>query len=214
MSNIEDYDTTIQEIKTEVTNHEELKKDKVIRCADILEKNGYPTEKISRKLREDLKGFIHHDWLTRCLDAKFKNPAMVRTPPQKIAVTTDGTHTAEDDSTSTAREQYEKNKYYKNVPKGSSLKAGSKMVTPEQETEDVLQTNKETNEYIGTLKEQLQKQETEIRTMKDERLMHTSVSLHQNKFQELLNFISDKKIKRIFLDFDENMSVTRVRAEV
>lgn len=214
-SNVKNYNITIEDLKNDITNHDKTKREKIVAAAEWLEKDGYEKEKISTQITQDLDGYVTSTYIRQCLDAKYKNKNKARAP--KIAVTAGtGQQVADTEKVDPkkAREEYENNKYYKNVPKGSSLKSALSISEANRELEQTQLGNKEKNDYITSLQETNQQLSTKIAKLESERTQHTTVSLQKSMFEKVYNFISDKKVKRVLLDFDDNMSVVNVRADL
>lgn len=201
--------------------YETTKKQIINLAAELLEKLGYEHEKISIQIKKDLEGYTNKDYISHSLEEKFKNKNMARTPPEKILVAAGSNEQSTevpviDNKTKNqlAREEYEKNKYYKDVPKGNTFNKGSSLQQANEELETTVTSDKEQTEYIASLKQQVEQATHELKKIQNERIQHTTVNLPKLKFQDIYDLIIDKKVKRVFLDFDDNMTVTKARAEL
>jgi hypothetical protein len=70
--------------------------------------------------------------------------------------------------------------------------------------------NIDTTEIVNENRQLKQK----IDQMEHERNLHTTVIINKNLFGDLAQRIDDKTVKRIYLDFDENYTATKIRVEV
>lgn len=213
----EEKEAKIIELKKDVeTKYYGLKKPLIIEARDCLIKEGFQKKKVTVEIVRKLEGYISESYIRKCIDdPELKDESKIR---KQIELTTDGEQIESSDgdegnnenSSEAARAEYERNKYYRNMPSIKNTTMQPNVASSSVRTNDL-------NEQIGsdietqrTIRELKQK----IDTMETERSMHTTVIINKNIFDELTGFIEDKKVKRIYLDFDENYTVTKARVEV
>ena len=208
----EEKEAKIIELKKDIDNkYYGMKKPLIIEAKNALLKEGIQKERVTAEIVRKLEGYITEVYIRRCIDdPELKDQSKVR---KQIELTNTGEQvSSEEASDDTSRDkedyraEYEKNKYYKNMPpiQNNTLPANS-MMNQSQNSD-----NPQENNYLKIIAQLKQK----IETIESERSIHTTVLIDKRLFPDVLKFVEDKKIKRIYIDFDENMAATKVRAEI
>lgn len=143
-----EYDQVIELIKkNEKTmkdlsdKHEVSKKELVLKAKDILLKNNFKMENITKKIVEDLKGYVNGSYIRSLLEAEFKNQSKANRVPQVMATDgslvpdaqTNSTNETKEDKLKKARQEYEENKYYSGA-KNAAKTVNNSMISPNVET--------------------------------------------------------------------------------
>lgn len=218
------YLMKIEEIKTDEKQHDETKQQKIKDAADLLLKNGMQEDKISARIKQDLKDTVSSTYIGLCLDQKFKEKikiTKVKNDPEKIPVmqTTSGTSEVMDKGTVTnntpvdknkAAEDYEKNKYKLKPSDINSVKGSSALERANAELEGTQTNNNEKNQLIQSQQQQIDQLQGELRTRDNERSEHTIVTLPKEKFVEVTKYTTDETVKRILFHFNEDMVITHI----
>jgi hypothetical protein len=151
------YNVLLQTFRAELKEQERYKRDMILKLAQKLEEEKYPTSDISRRLVSDLQGFIAKSYVSMVLkDKKYKDQSKIhekeREEEDEITVTNDGTVVPNPEL---EHEQEEHDKFYEQL--SSSL--GSR-------TEEVKSLNdvvvKELDKEINLRKELEQRLEQSI----------------------------------------------------
>lgn len=197
------FEKIIEDIKAGVVSHEQNKKELIESARDALLEVNYPKDRICSKICEELKGYVKARYIREVLEQQYKDQAKVRTPKIKsiVGVTNSGETVVD------SKPVYN--------PRYAAVAKASREVETNNSTRVLDNTEKleEVQHSLREAKDVIAEQNRVINRLNSERELHTTVSLNPDKYMELLGFIK-QKAKRIFLDFDDNMSVKDVRASL
>lgn len=210
----EEKEAKIIELKKEVeAKYYGIKKPLIINAKNALLKEGFQKDKITAEIVRRLEGYITEVYIRRCIDdPELKDASKVRKQQIEVSATGEQQLAEEGDNNNNnndnAREEYERNKYYKNLPSIKNTTLPNQALT--QNIGSDSRGEQQTDER-DTLIQQLKQK---IQTIESERSQHTTVIIGKELFPELLQYLDDKKVKRIFVDFDENMAATKIRVNL
>lgn len=228
------YLVIIEEIRTDEKSHDESKQKKIKDAAELLLKSGVKEDKISARIKQDLKDTISSSYIGQCLEVKFKEKIKMtnKNNPEKIpivvtnsggnSISTDGTtsNNSNEESKQDASDNYERNKYklkpkdINNVKNSTALERANAEMEEQGEMEQVQQGNAHQSDLIQSYKQQVDQLQTQLKRRDVERLEHTIVTLPKEKFAEVTKYTTDETVKRILFHFDENMVVTHLTVPI
>lgn len=197
------FERLIEAIKEGVKAHDTTKKEQIKECKTALLEVKYQEDKICAKITEELKGYVEPRYIRSVLEEQYKAKSKVRSI---IGVTNKGETVTSSSGTTDSRIP---NRTYTAVAKAA------------REVErNIEQHHSDSSEELDSVKlalkeaqETLREQGQLVHKLKTEREEHTTVALNSDKFAEVMGFMKQKAV-RILLDFDENMVVKGVRANL
>lgn len=186
----EEKEAKVIELKKEIEHkYYGVKKPIIVELKDSLINEGFPKDHVLSEIIRRMKGYITESYIRKCIDdPELKDQSKVRTP---MMVTNDGQTVPYSES----ENQDDDNDNNENVNNN-----GQQYVFSKQDA-DLTKVLNEKHEL-----------EEKIRVMESERAMNTTATLNPNMYQNVYNMITDKKIKRVLLDFNDDMVITGVRA--
>lgn len=198
------FEIIIEDIKAGVVSHEQNKKEQIESARDALVEVNFKEDRICSKICEELKGYVKARYIREVLEAQYKDQAKVRTPKVKQMI---GVTNAGEIAMDKGAEVYSPS--YARVAKASKEMENQVKVENDPSTGQIVQLQ----QALRDAKEIIAEQSSVISKLKDERELHTTVSLNRDKYPEVVSFMN-QKASRIFFDFDDNMVVKNVRASI
>lgn len=212
----EEKEARIIETKKEVENrYYGIKKPLIEQLKDALIKEGFGNKTVVEICRR-LRGYVTEPYIRKIVDdPELKDQSKVRVKQevpeteqeleQPMAMANDGSLITGSDNDPNVIADNE-DKYYQNKPK---LQNPSNSTVINESTG--LAEQKDIH-AIQALTVRNQELEQKLNALEQERILHTTVRLNKALFQRISNFINDKGVKAVLLDFNNDMDITDVRA--
>lgn len=208
----EEKEARIIETKKEVENrYYGIKKPLIEQLKNELMKEGYGNKTVVEICRR-LRGYITEPYIRKIVDdPELKDQSKVRVKQEKeleqpMAMANDGSLiTGSDDDPNVIADN--EDKYYTNKPRlqnPSPTTVINETGLGEPKTLEI--------QTITELTTENQELKAKLNALEQERLLHTTIRLDKNMFQKVSNYVNDKAVKTVLLDFNEDMHVTSVRA--
>lgn len=218
----EEKEARIIETKKEVENrYYGIKKPLIEQLKDALIKEGFGNKTVIEICRR-LRGYVTEPYIRKIVDdPELKDQSKVRTK-QEVAQTekeleapmmigNDGNTITDNDDSNDNDDNEVTDKYYANKPKlANPTPSPTQRITNDTGLVDL----NDKNEYQINIDIQKENQElkAKLNAMEQEKILHTTVRLNKSLFQKVSNYINDRAVKQVLLDFDDNMQITNVRA--
>lgn len=205
-----DYLEIVKNLKTKLNNIEVTKKDEIVKLKDNLVKQNYKSDDIAVRISKDLRGFVTSSYIRQVLDPQFKQEEKANKP--KIVMNADGSQAEaeteggenDEDGEGTvtaaagggktkgqmAREEWEKNKYTKNMGKIGA--ATTKAIQQKQQQQGQQQQEDGDSSPIAE-----QQQDSEM-------LIVNMSPVHFNKVQDLMKY---GRVIHLNINMDTNMVI-------